>query len=180
MRRLLAAGAVVATTPVLCGAAANDSSAFLLLGGLWIALALVVSLPAVLLVHAFRPDWIAAEARAIERRKTACVLIGAGLFVTAVGVIGAVWARNPGAAVLLLLPVLAWFLVGFAGCSLRQGERLTGAIAGTRPLVLGWLARAGAFAVPLLWPVAGVYLVVVALGTPLVALVDGRRPPAAT
>jgi hypothetical protein len=81
---------------------------------------------------------------------------------------------------LVLVPVVAWFLAGFAGCARRQGERLTGTTGGVRPLVLGWLARAGAFAVPVLWPVVGTYLVVVALGAPLVAMAERRAEPPPT
>jgi len=44
-----------------------------------------------------------------------------------------------------------------------------------RTLVLGWLARAGLFAVPVAWPLLGTYLATVALGAPLVALLDRER-----
>ena len=46
--------------------------------------------------------------------------------------------------------------------------------------VLGWLARAGAFAVPVLWPVVGTYLVVAALGAPLVAMLERPAPSPTT
>ena len=180
MRRALALCAFAAAAPILCGAAADDHGVALLLVGFWISLAVLFSLPAVLLLHTFRPDWIAAEARAFDRRKTACVLVGAGLFVLALVVIGSVWSRRPALGVLLLAPTLAWFLAGFAGCARRQGERLTGTTDGVRPLVIGWLARAGAFAVPVLWPVVGTYLVVAALGAPLVAMFDRPAPPPST
>lgn len=180
MRRASALCALFAAAPLLGGAAGEDHGAALLFVGVWIAVAVLLALPAVLLLHTFRPEWIAAEARAFERRKTACVLIGAGLFVLAIVVIGAVWSRHAPLGVLLLLPTLAWFLAGFAGCARRQGERLAGTTDGVRPLVLGWLARAGAFAVPVLWPVVGTYLVVGALGAPLVAMFERPAPPPST
>ena len=180
MRRALRACSILAAAPLLGGAAGDDHSVALLFLGACIAVGLLLSMPAVLLLHAYRPDWIAAQARAFDRRKTACVLIGTGLFVLAIVVIGAVSSRHAPLGFLLLLPTLAWFLAGFAGCARRQGERLTGTTDGVRPLVLGWLARAGAFAVPVLWPVVGTYLVVAALGAPLVAMFDRPAPPPST
>jgi hypothetical protein len=73
--------------------------------------------------------------------------------------------------------------VGFAGCARLQGERMLGAArdhAGPRPLVLGWLARAGLFAVPVAWPFLGTYAVVAAFGAPLAALLSRRATPPTT
>jgi hypothetical protein len=52
--------------------------------------------------------------------------------------------------------------------------------ASPRPLVLGWLARAGLFAIPAVWPFVGVYLVAAAFGAPFVAMFERKDPPAAT
>ena len=60
---------------------------------------------------------------------------------------------------------------------------MTGAGAGNalvRPLVVGWLARAGLFAVPVIWPLLGAYLVVAAFGAPVVAMLERRAPPPVT
>ncbi len=172
---ILAAAALLA-----CGAKGDESAVGLVVLGAVLALLVALGLPAALLLHTFRPAWIAAEARALDRRKTACVLVGAGLAVAAFVVIAAVGSRSAGAGLVLTAPVLAWLVVGFAGCARRQGERLTGSTEGVRPLVLGWLARAGAFAVPVLWPVIATYLVVTAFGAPVVAMFDRRDPPATT
>jgi hypothetical protein len=180
VRRALGAAAALAAAVPLCGASGGDSGAALFVVGVWLALVVLLSMPAALLLHTFRPDWIDAEARAFDRRKTACVVAGAGLFVLALVVIGAVWSRKPGLGAVLLVPAFAWFVAGFAGCARRQGERLTESSSGVRPLVVGWLARAGAFAVPVLWPFVATYLVVAALGAPLVAMIERPAPPPST
>ncbi len=159
-----------------------EAAQFLLAAGVVVALLVLLGLPLGLLVHCCRRDWIAAEARAVERRATACVVVGAGLVILAAVVLlvasranGLVWAA-------LLAAASAWFLVGFAGCARRHGERMLGVppqFEGIRPLVLGWLARAGLFAAPVVWPFLGTYLVVVAFGAPLVAMFekDADAPP---
>lgn len=180
MRRLATFALLAAAALASGGAKGDDSAVGLLVYGAIIALLAVLCLPAALLLHTFRPGWIAAEARALERRKTACVLVGAGLAVATFVVVAAVASRNAGAGIVLAAPAFAWLVVGFAGCARRQGERLTGAADGVRPLVVGWLARAGAFAVPVLWPLLATYLVVTAFGAPFVAMFDRKAPPAAT
>jgi hypothetical protein len=180
MKRAPRAVLLAATALAACGAKGDDPAFVLLVLGAVIAFFVVLGLPAAILVHTFRPGWIAAEARALDRRKTACVLVGAGLAVAAFVVIAAVSAKRPAAGIFLTAPALAWLVVGFAGCARRQGERLTGTTDGVRPLVIGWLARAGVFAVPVLWPVLATYLVVTAFGAPVVAMFDRREPPAAT
>jgi hypothetical protein len=180
MRRVATLPILAATALFACGAKGDEPAVVLLVHGVVIAFFVVLGLPAALLLHTFRPAWIEAEARALDRRKTACVLVGAGLAVAAFVVIAAVWSKNAGAGILLTAPALAWLVVGFAGCARRQGERLTGSTVGVRPLVLGWLARAGAFAVPVLWPVLATYLVVTAFGAPVVAMFVREDPPPTT
>lgn len=180
MRRVATLPVLAAAALLACGAKGDESAVGLVVLGAAIALLVVLGLPAALLLHTFRPAWIAAEVRALDRRKTACVLVGAGLAVGSFVVIAAVASRNPAAGVLLTAPALAWLVVGFAGCARRQGERLTGTSDGVKPLVIGWLARAGAFAVPVLWPVLATYLVVTAFGAPVVAMFDRKEPPVAT
>jgi hypothetical protein len=184
--RSVATIALLAGACVLLGGAAeteNPNAIGILVAGLWLACLVVLAMPTALLLHAWRPEWIARAGRAVEQRKTACVLIGAGLFVVALAVVTAVAKRNAALGVILAIPALAWFVAGFAGCARRQGERLTGMTgapaASVRPLVLGWLARAGAFAVPVLWPVVGIWLVVTAFGAPAVAMLEKRDRPAA-
>jgi hypothetical protein len=139
----------------------------------------VLGMPLGLLVHACKRDWVAAEARALERRATACVLIGAGGLVLTVVAFAALAKPAPGLAVLVAAAATAWFFVGFAGCARLQGERMLGASRedpGPRPLVLGWLVRAGLIAVPVVWPFVGTYVVVAAFGAPFAALLERPAP----
>lgn len=171
---------IAAAALVVAGAKENESGVFLLGFGLFLALLVVLGLPLGLLVHAYRRDWVAAQARALERRATACVLIGAGAVVATVVAVAALGPRAPGLAVVVAACATAWFLVGFAGCARLHGERLIGAPrdhAGPRPLVLGWLARAGLLAVPVVWPFVGTYVVVAAFGAPLAALLERPAAP---
>ena len=181
MRRLLAVIALAAAGVVLGAAGPGDQTAgVLLLWGLGIALLVVLALPAALLLHTLRPDWIAAEGRALDGRKTACVVFGAAIFVVCFLLVAVTVNRHLPTGLLVTAAVLCWFVVGFAGCARREGEKLTGATTGVRPLVLGWLARSGAFAVPVIWPFLATYLVVTAFGVPLVTLLDRRRRPPTT
>jgi hypothetical protein len=112
------------------------------------------------------------------------VLIGAGLAVATTFVVAVLWPRAPALALLALAAAVAWSFVGFAGCARVHGARMLGPDAdpdSPRTLALGWLARAGLFAVPVAWPILGTYLAAVALGAPLVALLDrGRANPPVT
>jgi len=162
------------------GAKSDEFGFVLVAGGVFFALLVVLGMPLGLLLHASRRDWVAAQARALEHRATACVLIGAAVVVAVVIAFAALAKPAPGLAVLVLAGATAWFLVGFAGCARLHGERMLGASrddAGPRPLVLGWLARAGLFAVPVVWPFVGTYAVVAAFGAPLAALLARPAPP---
>jgi hypothetical protein len=175
--RLLPLAALVVAT----GAKPNEAGGFLLVGGLIAAFLVTLGLPLGLLLHRRRPDFLAAQARAVERRATACVLIGAGLVVAATFVVAACAPRAPVLAVLALAAAAAWFFVGFAGSARLHGTQMLApgdAADSPRPLVLGWLARAGLFAVPVAWPFLAAYLVVVAFGAPVVALFDRGRADA--
>lgn len=181
MSRLLAVSALAATGVVLGAAGPGDQTAgVLLLWGVGIALLVVLALPAALLLHTLRPDWIAAEVRALDRRKTACAVLGAASFVVCFFLVAATMNRHLPTGLLVAAAALSWFVVGFAGCARREGEKLTGATSGVRPLVVGWLARSGAFAVPVIWPFLATYLVVTAFGVPLVALLDRKRSEPST
>ncbi len=162
--------------PVLAfglGAKAQEAGTFLLVGGVACAFLVLLGLPLGLLLHGGRRDFLDAEARAVERRATACALIGAGLVFASAFVVMVFAPRAPFLSAVAAACAAAWFYVGFAGCARVHGARTLGASAdpsSTRTLVLGWLARAGLFAVPVAWPFLGCYLVVVAFGAPMVAL----------
>jgi len=160
----------------------NEAMQFLLLGGVAAAFLVALGLPVALLLHAHLRGFLDREARAVERRATACALIGSGLFVAAAFVVAVFASRSPPLAAFALAVCAAWFFVGFAGGARLHGERMLGVApvaASPRALVLGWLARAGLCAVPLVWPLLAAYLVIVAFGAPLVALFekhDGDAP----
>jgi hypothetical protein len=175
--RLLPLAAFVVAT----GAKPNEVGQFLVAGGIAAALLVALGLPVGLLVHGVRRDFVASQARAVERRATACVMIGAGLVVATAFVVAVLASRAPGLAAAAIAAASAWFFVGFAGCARLHGARMLApgdSAESPRPLVLGWLARAGLFAVPVAWPFLGTYLVVVAFGAPVVALLDRQRPAA--
>jgi hypothetical protein len=169
MRRASGLLLVVATAALAGGAKAEDAGGLLLFGFAG-ALFLLLGLPVGLALHAFRREWIAKVARAAERAATWCVVVGALLFSACVIATFVFAPRAPLLAYLVVAAAVGWLFVGFAGCARRHGERMLGASDGLRPLVLGWLARAGLFAVPVAWPIVGTYLVVTAFGAPLVAL----------
>jgi cytochrome c oxidase assembly factor CtaG len=93
-----AAAASVAAT----GAKTDEFGVFMLVAGAFVALFVVLGMPLGLLVHAWRRDWIDAEARALEQRATACVLLGAGGLVAAVVAAAALAPRAPALAVLVM------------------------------------------------------------------------------
>ena len=141
----------------------------------------LLSLPAALLVHAWRPAWIDAGADALVRKRTAVVLAGAGVFVAELTAFVFLWnvvgGRVRVLALLLLAAAAAHLVVGFAGCAAAQGramlrrdDREGGSVT---VLVLGWIARGSAFFVPLLNFVIGAYLVASAFGAPVVAWFGG-------
>lgn len=135
---------------------------------------LLASLPAALMVHAWRPSWTARIASAHLRRRTASVLAGAGLFLVSLFAAAVFWnARGARPiAVLIVTAVWALYLAGFAGGSLALGRALTGREDGTRVLVAGWIVRSLSLLVPLLDVVVAAYLTAASLGAPLVALLD--------
>jgi hypothetical protein len=172
MRRLVRLLPSVAAAALCVGAKGNEAASLFVVGGVAAALLVLLGLPVGLLLHSVRREFLVAESRALERRGTACVLVGAGL-VFATAFVAAVLSPNAGPlAALVFVAAVVLFLVGFAGCAAKQGERMLSRASGDpspRPLVLGWLARAGLFAVPVVWPFVGTYLVVVAFGVPVVA-----------
>ncbi len=182
MTRIGALAALGASAAALAGAKQQDFTAVLLLPGVAIAFVVLFTLPAALLLEGWRPGWIDATARAAGERKTACTLVGAGLVVAELVVFRALAGAGARAVVpLFLVAAAVWanFTVGFAGCARRQAERTLSRKDGrVRLLVLGWLQRSGAYAVPVLWPIVGIYLTVVAQGGPLVALLSRRRASA--
>lgn len=176
MKRLAGIGSILTTALVTVGAKPGDAG--WLLAGIIAAVLLVLGLPAALLLHAHRRDWIEGSARALERRATACVVAGAGILVAIAVLVALLATHVPIAALVVLVAATAWFLTGFSGGARHLGERLlgTGADTSLRPLVVGWLVRAGLFAVPLVGPLLGVYAVVAAFGAPLVALFERSAP----
>lgn len=180
--RWVRVAALVAAGVWAGGAQGGDVAEFVFLVGLPIALGLVASLPAALMLHTWRPALIGRVARAYGERRTAALVIGAGvalgsLLVTAI-LMQHVWRLG----MIVVTVLYAYLLVGMAGCARRQGVRMAGGDPATddgrllRPLVLGWLARAGATACPVLWPLLATYVACTALGAPVVALFAGRRP----
>lgn len=153
----------------------SEQVSFYVLGGaVFVAIPLVLALPAALLVHSRRPAWFDRVAGAADGRRTACLLSGAGFLLASAFVSAVLWNAKPLrlAAVVVLLSVLALLLAGFAAGAWNQGRRMLRRDDGVSCLVIGWLARAGAAAVPLLWPVVAAYLVSAACGAPLVALLS--------
>jgi hypothetical protein len=180
MNRAVHVAGLVATAVVLAAADAREAAGFFFLGGLAAFLGVLVGLPVALALHAHRPSWIAAQSRALAHRTTACALVGAGVLFAALFLAKAFQPGAPAIAWLVVAVSAAWFYVGFAGCARRHGERMLGVAEGggeLRPLLLGWLARAGLFAVPVAWPFVAMWLVVVAFGAPVVATF-GRRSKA--
>jgi len=169
----------VALTALLLGGAASggDILGLLFLAGLFGALTLLLSLPAGLVLHAWRPTWVGRVAEEYDRRGTAALLVGAGVLLGLLLVSGVLQSIGLGWLIApLLLGAYALFLVGFAGCSRRQGMRVLEGDLGLddgispRPLVIGWLVRAGAAGTPLLWPLLSIYLLATGIGAPIVAL----------
>jgi hypothetical protein len=164
------------------GAKGGDVAGFLFLIGALIALGLIASLPAALMLHTWRPALIARVARAYGERKTAALVVGAGLALGSVLVTAILMEYAWRLGMVGLTVLYAYVLVGMAGCARRQGVRMLSGELETdderrpRPLVLGWLTRAGAVACPLLWPLLATYVACSALGAPVVALFAGRRP----
>lgn len=179
MSRVRRAAVVWSAAVVLGGAKAEDAASFLLVVGAIVAVLVVLGLPFGLLLHSVRRDWIDREARALERRATACALLGAGVVIAWILVL-ALLQRAPAIGLGATACAVAWFFAGFAGCARAHGERLVRSVGeGRSALVLGWLARAGLFAVPVLWPLLGAYVVVTAFGAPLAALfARAPSPPA--
>lgn len=151
----------------------GGESAFLLAGGaLFVSVPLLLAMPAALLVHSRRRPWFDRVARAADARRTACVVAGAGVVLAAVVVFAVLWNARPLRAFALAwgAAAIAVFLVGFSAGAWNQGRRMLRREDGVSCLVLGWLARAGAAAVPLLWPAVAAYLVSAGCGAPVVAL----------
>jgi hypothetical protein len=179
MTRTARLAATAAAGVAVAAAKGEESGEFLFAFGAILALLVVLGMPLGLLVHSCRRDWVAAQARALEQRATACVLFGAAVVVAVVVAAGALAKPAPALALLVAAGAAAWFLVGFAGCARLHGERMLGASrddVGPRALVLGWLARAGLIAVPVVWPFIGTYVVVAAFGAPLAALLSRPAP----
>jgi len=105
----------IAAFVVATGAKGNEFGLVLCAGGIVAAFLATLGLPLGLLVHGLRRDFLAAEARAVERRATACVLIGAGLAVATTFVVALLWPRAPALALLVLAGTVAWCFLGFAG-----------------------------------------------------------------
>ena len=159
--------------------------------GAWVGLGfgaaafLLVALPAGIALQAWRPQLVARLSRAYEARKTAALLVGGGVLLFQLIVVGVLANLVWQLAALVLMACFAYLLVGFAGCSRRTGLRMLRhevdendeEARRLRPLVLGWLVRAGLLAVPIIAPVFWVYVVAGALGAPVVAFFGaGKRP----
>lgn len=142
----------------------------LLAGQAVIGIGLILGLGLALLVWSRMRARVERGALAGERRRTATFLMGAGATLAWL-VAWSVAERTRNAWVIgAFVTVFFYFVVlGFAADALRTGRRLTGQ-SGTRALAIGWVVRASALFVPLAWPVLGIYLLVSALGNPLVAL----------
>ncbi len=141
----------------------------LLVVGLFLFVAVLACLGAGLLLFTSARGWVERCADAAHSRRTATLLLGAGLglaLFVAVTVcsryrLHGLAATSAGAAALV-------FTAGFAADALRTGRRITSPGSGPATvLVLGWIARSAALAAPLLWPLTAAYLLVSALGAPL-------------
>lgn len=141
------------------------------------AAAVAVGLPIALLILAWRPAWLDASARAVDEARTKTVLWGAALVLLG-------WMAAWFALSARPLHPLAWCIAGamlanayagFAAGAWAQGRAMLRREAGASPLVWGWLARAGACAVPIVGVVLGAYFVALASGTPFVAWLASRK-----
>jgi hypothetical protein len=141
------------------------------------AVVVLLGLPFGLLLLASRRAWLDRAAAAVDRARTATLLAGAGTFLVAValGVVAARFRALQFLAPVLVVALAALFATGFTVGAWAQGRALVARGGGTSCLVWGWLARAGAFAVPLLGVLLGAYLVALSLGTPLVAWLTARN-----
>lgn len=146
-----------------------------------IALLVLLGLPFGLLLLASQPRWLAAAATAVEGRRTAGALWGAGVFVAAVLALAVCTKFRPlnAGAVVVIGAAVAVFAAGFAVSAWSQGRAMLGRDGGASCMVWGWTARAGLIAVPLIGWALGAYLVALSLGTPVLALF-ARRPNATT
>ncbi|MCE9635681.1 MAG: hypothetical protein K8T90_08255 [Planctomycetes bacterium] len=145
------------------------------------AAAVALGLPLSLLILAWRPAWLDASARAVDEARTKTVLWGAALVVLGwIAVLFALSARvlHP-VAWCVACAMLANAYAGFSVGALAQGRSMLRREAGASPIVWGWLARAGAFAVPVVGVVVGAYFVALASGTPFVAWLASRKSTAA-
>ncbi len=142
----------------------------LLAGQAAIGIGLLLALGLALLVWSRMRARVERGAFAGERRRTATFLMGAGATLGWL-VLWSQVERTRNAWVIGAFVTVFFYVVvlGFAADALRTGRRLTGQ-SGTRALAIGWVVRASALFVPLAWPVLGIYLLVSALGNPLVAL----------
>lgn len=142
----------------------------LLAGQAVIGIGLILGLGLALLVWSRMRPRVERGAFAGERRRTATFLMGAGATLGWLVVWSAVERTRNAWVIGAFVTAFFYFVVlGFAADALRTGRRLTGQ-SGTRALAIGWVVRASALFVPLAWPVLGIYLLVSALGNPLVAL----------
>lgn len=142
----------------------------LLAGQAVIGIGLLLALGLALLVWSRMPARVERGAFAGERRRTATFLMGAGATLGCLVAWSAIERTRNAWVIGAFVTVFFYFVVlGFAADALRTGRRLTGQ-SGARALAIGWVVRASALFVPLAWPVLGIYLLVSALGNPLVAL----------
>jgi hypothetical protein len=149
------------------------------LGGLVLAVLVTLGMGLGLLVASRYPERIERGARVGGR--TATVLLGSGMALIHC-VIFAVLVNAPARAQVFIaivwVPVFVFlFVLGFTADALRSGRRISGRD-GTPAIVLGWLVRAGAMAIPFVWTLVAAYLVVSALGNPVAALFDGKATTA--
>lgn len=141
-----------------------------------VALLVAAGLPFGLLILASAPRWLDGAAAAVARRRTATLLWGAGVFALALFLTAIFANARPLRWLLFVLAagVVADFAAGFATGAWSQGRAMLRRDGGASCLVWGWIARAGAFAVPVLGIALGAYFVALSLGAPVVAWLASR------
>lgn len=148
------------------------------LGGLAVAGAVLAGLPLVLALDAHRPLAASARTEALQTRRTAVMLLGAGALVGAVVLLGGLADNGKGAVAM----AIASLVYGVAMLGFGAAARITGALIDphggtTRQFVLGWVVRALVLATPLLWPALLAYQVMTSLGCSLVGAMTAPGVP---
>lgn len=143
-------------------------------------LVVVLGLPFGLLLLAARPGWVDRAARALDQRRTAATLWGAGITLVML-LTGIALAKTPparGAAWIVLAALVTLFTTGFSVGASVQGRALLRRDGGASCMVAGWFARAGVIALPVAGVAFGAYFVALSVGTPFVVWLARPRASA--